>query len=696
MKLFWEKRIPWFEILLIVAVLAIQFYAAFSDAYNFPNNWFNRDDAYYYFKVAENIGLGHGSTFDGINPTNGYHPLWLLICIPIFLLARFDLILPLRILLIVISLLNIATGILLYRWIGNATSRLTGMLASAFWVFNYHIQTTFYEPGLESAVAFFFIVLLLCLAQRYESKKNDNPARLKEVAWLGAVSALMVFARLDLVFFAIIVGIWIIFRDNPMRYLMPLDILSIAASVFLTFITRLGFPLYYEFSTAALIMLAIGLIVKLPIFYFFGLYQRPATWKPILLLKNIIIAVAAASICSTILIVACSLLHVVPSIPRLVFLIDGALTFCFLILTRAAAYSFRKADPKIQIYTPIEYLRQHWVAWLKAGSLYYGILGGSLGIYMLWNKLAFGTPMPVSGQVKQWWGSFATSIYGSAAKSLLAFLALDHESVFNAWEPLTSWLNGADNLGSFKPFQWIFALDSQVRFMIYAAGLSLIIFLILFLAKKLIAHSIIMSGLIPVTAGSWVQILSYNSTGYAAPKDWYWLTELVFQVMIGSLLIFVIMHLLEKWRFAYIPIWIFIAAFGLRTAVNYYTNTISQMPHGAAPPSTAYMSVLPFLEDHTNPGDMIGMTGGGNVGYFIHDRIIVNMDGLINSYPYFQALKNDEGADYLFKRGMKYIFANEDILTALPYRDQFRGRLQPLTEYGGKDLYQLSEGPTTP
>ena len=85
------KRSHWFEILLIVVVLAIQLYAAFSEAHNFPNNWFIRDDAYYYFKVAENIGLGHGSTFDGINPTNGYHPLWMLVCIPIFALARFDL-----------------------------------------------------------------------------------------------------------------------------------------------------------------------------------------------------------------------------------------------------------------------------------------------------------------------------------------------------------------------------------------------------------------------------------------------------------------------------------------------------------------------------------------------------------------------------------------------------------------------------
>ena len=63
----------------MIALLSINGYAAFSDAYNLPNHWFTRDDAYYYFKVAQNISEGHGSTFDGINLTNGYHPLWMLV-----------------------------------------------------------------------------------------------------------------------------------------------------------------------------------------------------------------------------------------------------------------------------------------------------------------------------------------------------------------------------------------------------------------------------------------------------------------------------------------------------------------------------------------------------------------------------------------------------------------------------------------
>ncbi len=52
---------------------------------------FTYDDAYYYFAIARNVAAGQGSTFDGINATNGYHPLWLLISTIPFALGIDDL-----------------------------------------------------------------------------------------------------------------------------------------------------------------------------------------------------------------------------------------------------------------------------------------------------------------------------------------------------------------------------------------------------------------------------------------------------------------------------------------------------------------------------------------------------------------------------------------------------------------------------
>ena len=130
-----KKQLSWFEIILMVVILSAYVYAAFSDAFNLPNRWFIRDDAYYYYKIAQNISEGHGSTFDGINLTNGYHPLWMLICIPIFSLARFDPILPLRVLILVTGIFHVATTLILYRLVSKAISPVAGMLAAIYWAF---------------------------------------------------------------------------------------------------------------------------------------------------------------------------------------------------------------------------------------------------------------------------------------------------------------------------------------------------------------------------------------------------------------------------------------------------------------------------------------------------------------------------------------------------------------------------------
>ena len=41
------------------------------------------DDAAYYLGVARNVAAGHGSTFTGLLETNGYHPLWMLLLVPV-------------------------------------------------------------------------------------------------------------------------------------------------------------------------------------------------------------------------------------------------------------------------------------------------------------------------------------------------------------------------------------------------------------------------------------------------------------------------------------------------------------------------------------------------------------------------------------------------------------------------------------
>jgi hypothetical protein len=274
------KKLPWFEILLTAAVMSIGLYAALTDSQNFSWRWFTRDDAYYYFKVAQNISEGNGSTFDGINPTNGYHPLWMLICVPIFALARFDLILPLRVLVLVMSGLSAATGILLYRLIGRLFAPAIGAVAALYWVFNYDLLTRVYQQGLETGIATFFILLLAVRLFDFERAWRNGKATNKHLITLGVIATLAMFSRLDLVFLAGIVGIWIVFRGHPLRFLVPLDIVLTAACVLLAFTARLPFREYYNYSDVAVVMIAVSLVINLLSAYLLGLYQRAVIFDP--------------------------------------------------------------------------------------------------------------------------------------------------------------------------------------------------------------------------------------------------------------------------------------------------------------------------------------------------------------------------------------------------------------------------------
>jgi hypothetical protein len=274
------KRIPWFEAALAILALGIHLYAATSDAYNFPSNWFTRDDAYYYFKTAQNIAEGHGSTFDGLNPTNGYHPLWMLVCVPVFALARFDLILPLRVLLLIQGALSAATGILIYRLVRQTVSHPIAIAAGAWWVFDLYIHYTMYEMGLETGLAAFAVMLLMYRLWKLESQWRTRRLTRGQLAGLALAALIAVFSRLDLIFLALLAGAWIVLRGAPMRALLPIDALIAVFGVLVSFLSRISLPDYYTYSNAALLMITLSLGTKIPLFFFSwslsaGLFIQP-------------------------------------------------------------------------------------------------------------------------------------------------------------------------------------------------------------------------------------------------------------------------------------------------------------------------------------------------------------------------------------------------------------------------------------
>jgi hypothetical protein len=687
------KRIPLFEILLVAAILGINLYAALSDAYNLPNAWFVRDDAYYYFKVAQNITEGKGSSFDGINPTNGYHPLWMLVCIPIFALARFDLILPLRILVVVIAILNAATAVLIYRLVRDNLSRAVGMAAASFWAFSIHIQSVAYKLGLETPLAAFGIVLLLHNLSKFEKSWRTQPVTSRQIIVLALSAALAMFSRLDLVFLAFLGGLWIILRGKPMRFLLPLDMLIVFLSMTASVALRTGIPQYNStYANSALEAAVLAIVLKLISLYFFGAYRHPRAASVLETIRRTASAVTFSSAAAAILYLLLVQLGVGKNFPRSAFLIEWGLSLLLILALRLAMIWFggSKIDTNMPPVAPLEELKANWKKWLADGAVYYGIVGGLLALYMLYNKIVFGAASPVSGQIKRWWGTLLDSVYERPVTDWGEFLGISYHSAYEAWQPVTTalvWLaeflrplhRGSD--------------AARERYYIAMAIALLVTLVILMVNARRARRAFSNMALLPLMAGCGFQILSYTATAYGGTKEWYWVSEMVLVTLGGSLLLHLLLHPLQKNKVTRYALELGGFALGAFLALQLNSEVRFVMPHGYFPADRPYMEVLPYLEENTPPGSVIGMTGGGNVGYFIQDRTIVNMDGLINSYEYFQALKNKQAPVYLGEHGMTIVFANPRLLGLPPYYGQFAPYFENYSQYGGKNLIYLLEEP---
>lgn len=155
------------------------------------------DDSYLCLKIAKNISLGLGPTFDGISFTNGFQPLYVFLIVPIFHLFPNDLFMPVRLSLLVLSIFDTLSLYLIFK-LGRrvAKSLLAPVILSVFWIFNpYVISTTL--NGMETMIAFFFLLLFLYCYDLNQPHEDGKKSFL-----LGLILGAAMLARIDSIFLA--------------------------------------------------------------------------------------------------------------------------------------------------------------------------------------------------------------------------------------------------------------------------------------------------------------------------------------------------------------------------------------------------------------------------------------------------------------------------------------------------------------
>jgi hypothetical protein len=145
------------------------------------------DDALYYLVVARNVATGHGVTFDGTTPTNGFHPLWQLLTAGLGLLSSNETGLLHGVVLLG-TVLGAGTVVLFDSSLRQLGVRLSVRMVASVWLILNPFTVDFWTNGVESTIwGFSFILLVrLTLAER-----------LVRPAWLGLVAGTLLLARTD-------------------------------------------------------------------------------------------------------------------------------------------------------------------------------------------------------------------------------------------------------------------------------------------------------------------------------------------------------------------------------------------------------------------------------------------------------------------------------------------------------------------
>lgn len=170
-------------------------------------NFWLFEDFGYSLKIAKNIALGLGETFDGVVPTDGYQPLYVWLMVPVFWVFKSKLEAPIHAAVTLLALANVATGYAIY----SILKRLTGqaapaLLGAAFWMFNFAIAKDG-TNGLEAGLS----VMLATFTVNYFLGINENNADTPRAIKLGLLLGLSFLGRVDAVFLVAAVGMMIIF-----------------------------------------------------------------------------------------------------------------------------------------------------------------------------------------------------------------------------------------------------------------------------------------------------------------------------------------------------------------------------------------------------------------------------------------------------------------------------------------------------
>ncbi|MBI1245753.1 MAG: hypothetical protein GC202_12160 [Alphaproteobacteria bacterium] len=173
------------------------------------------EDGYYALTVARNLAHGHGMTIDGTTLSNGFQPLFTVIESLAFTLGGASETLAIRWVFLFAWLFHVAGALMCAAFVrdlwparhGTEERDLRGPLAAIFYLGSPLLFGHAYNGLATGCVLFFYLTTL-----RHLQTGGAETARGRLL--LGMLIGLLVLARIDAAFFAVSVGLWLLWTNR--------------------------------------------------------------------------------------------------------------------------------------------------------------------------------------------------------------------------------------------------------------------------------------------------------------------------------------------------------------------------------------------------------------------------------------------------------------------------------------------------
>ena len=171
----------------------------------------------------------------------------------------------------------------------------------------------------------------------------------------------------------------------------------------------------FEYLDFYFLLMALSLVIRPVALYLFGAYKPYK--KNILNYSVRIIApgVLSSGLIFFILLMAKDIFKAIYGLPRAVVLFDAGLSLLLLLTHHVLQVLHGELQPtenmQVKLITDLK-------EWLRRAMAYFSPIVLGLSTYLLFNRFYAGTAMPVSGQIKRWWGTLPNTVYGRPISSL--------------------------------------------------------------------------------------------------------------------------------------------------------------------------------------------------------------------------------------------------------------------------------------